>query len=44
LNTRDIEGTTSNSAFNRAHMMDVRMWILCLEKEVVQKLYADPGY
>ena len=24
MNTRDIEGTTSNSAFNRSHFMDKR--------------------
>ena len=26
-NTRDIEGTTSNSAFNRSHFMDVKFYI-----------------
>lgn len=28
LNTRDIEGTTSNSAFNRSHFMDVILYFM----------------
>jgi hypothetical protein len=31
-NTRDIEGTTSNSAFNRSHFMDVNI-LIYLRKE-----------
>ncbi len=37
-NTRDIEGTTSNSAFNRAHFMDVRLFFI-VEKVIIQELH-----
>lgn len=39
FNTRDIEGTTTNSAFNRSHMMDVTLISYLVETNIIQELY-----
>ena len=43
LNIGDIDGTKTNSAYSRAHFIDVTC-LFMLEKEIVQELYGDERY